>query len=325
MDNSASDDVTSSGALWRHARSHGYAARLKDLQQRRALATAWAIALDYLLIGAAMLVTFNLGWLALLPALLLIGNRQRALVVLIHDASHRLLCNSGKANDRIAKWLLCPPMLISLSRYRTLHLQHHQHLGDPQKDTDYLHDEALIAQGWWATYRTQLLGRSNLFTACFGMLARMTPGERLTTATWWALALAGVTTAWGVQGLGLFVALWVTARIGVYHPIISFVIISDHVGLVPGTVVSFTRNHPGNLASRFIHPHNNGWHLAHHLMPGLPFHALRSAHGVLMQWPPYRDAEHCEKYFSGPQSVVASWCRKSRRWTLPALDLLSRR
>lgn len=133
MDNSASDDVTSSGALWRHARSHGYAARLKDLQQRRALATAWAIALDYLLIGAAMLVTFNLGWLALLPALLLIGNRQRALVVLIHDASHRLLCNSGKANDRIAKWLLCPPMLISLSRYRTLHLQHHQHLGDPQR------------------------------------------------------------------------------------------------------------------------------------------------------------------------------------------------
>lgn len=312
------DDATSSPALWRHARAHGYERQLKDLHRRRGILATAAIALDYLLIGVSVVATIRWGWAAFLPAALVVGNRQRALVVLIHDASHRLLFATTAINDRVAACLLCFPMLISLSRYRKLHVQHHQHLGDPVRDTDYLHSEELIARGWWATYRSQLFGASNCRTALLGMLPRMTWPERLMTAGWWAVLLVSIGTLCSPSALAMFVALWLSARLFVYHPIISFVIISDHVGLVPGTVVGFTRNHPASWLARWIHPHSNGWHLTHHLLPGLPFHALHRAHAVLMQWPPYRDAEHCDAYFRGRISVIASWCRKTQRFSAAA-------
>jgi fatty acid desaturase len=117
----------------------------------------------------------------------------------------------------------------------------------------------------------------------------------------------------GVSTALLFFISWIVARAFVHHLIISFVILSDHVGLYPGgSILSFARNHSVHGILRLlIHPHNNGYHLTHHLLPGIPFYGLAKAHKVILQWPPYAQAEHCQSYFFGNRSAIRSWCRES--------------
>ena len=42
------------------------------------------------------------------------------------------------------------------------------------------------------------------------------------------------------------------------------------LGLKPGSILSFTRNAPRNLLSVVLHPHNDNFHLTHHLAPRVP-------------------------------------------------------
>jgi fatty acid desaturase len=83
--------------------------------------------------------------------------------------------------------------------------------------------------------------------------------------------------------------------------------ISDHAGLQPGTLMGFSRNTIGQgLLGQLFHPHHNGMHLVHHLNPGMPFHALPAAHELLLAWPEYAAAAHCESY----GALVRSWVRQ---------------
>ena len=70
-------------------------------------------------------------------------------------------------------------------------------------------------------------------------------------------------------------------------------------------------NHPRGPWSWLLHPHGNGMHLTHHLVPGVPHHALHAAHALLGNWLPYAQAEQCDGYFQGQRSVVASWRRNT--------------
>jgi fatty acid desaturase len=268
-----------------------------------------AIVMDWSIIAVAFAAIHFAGFWALPLALLLIGNRQRALMALVHDASHFALHSSKRVNDRLAEYALCAPMLTAIEHYRAMHLQHHVHLGDETLDTDFLHSEKLMKDGIWRIYASQLLSLPNLKTALLGALPSLSARDRLRIAAWWACALSLSSAALGLATTACFALVWIAARLTVYHAIISFVIISDHFGLKPGTIMGFTRNHPaGGLASWLLHPHSNGLHLTHHLMPGLPFHSLKRANEILLGWHRYAAAEHCRNYFTGSQSVLRSWC-----------------
>ena len=301
-------------AVWRFAHDVGCAISLKQLHDRSAFASSRAIIVDWLVIFASFALFWAYGpWLSPL-ALLLIGNRQRALMVLVHDGSHYALHSSKHLNDLIAQYFLCAPMLTSITTYRRLHLQHHNHLGDEALDTDFLHSEQLLRQGAARIYASQLLAPSNFRTALVGALPALTIADRLRVAGWWLFLLVAVSAAAGPAAALAFALTWLAARLSVYHAIISFVIISDHFGLVPGTILGFTRNHPPRGAIAWLlHPHHNGLHLTHHVLPGLPFHALNRAHGILLGWRPYAAAEHCGSYFIGADSVLRSWQRLTPR------------
>ena len=300
-------------------REQDKATTMMDLGKPSAYRTLSVILMDwaFVFISTSLVYFHSLWWLPI--SMIVIGSRQRALVVLIHDASHFLLARNRTANDIIANLFLCFPMLKSLKHYRAIHIAHHMNLGDKKHDADYLHNPEEAKKGWQHIYFKNLFSYDLWIVAELKqMIKNISKKHMLFLGLWWSTALASLAGLFGFGYAATFFALWFFARAVVYHVITTFIIISDHHGLFPGTILEYTRNHPSHGFVRwFIHPHNNGFHLTHHLAYFVPFYNLGRAKDLLKGWARYDNSEHCETYFWGEKSVVNSWGKCTRKIDAP--------
>ena len=82
----------------------------KDWRNYLAIFNIWAqIALGFIIFS------FFPSVLTFLVAALIIGTRQFALVVMMHDGAHNLISKNKKINDFISQWLCAYPMNLNLS------------------------------------------------------------------------------------------------------------------------------------------------------------------------------------------------------------------
>ena len=89
-----------------------------------------------------------------------------------------------------------------------------------------------------------------------------------------------------------------------FHLILVFREMCDHFGQT-----HLTRDVLGNrLWAALIHPHNNGYHLTHHLMPSVPYYRLPAAQRLFSSLPIYGTRGRAlSSYLRGKASVVAGW------------------
>jgi fatty acid desaturase len=305
------DDIV---RMWRYARDHGVAAEIKSLHRPvlwRSLAAAIG---DWGIIFGAFAAVLAWGLLAAPFAIVIVGNRQRALGNLLHDAAHGSFGRSRRRADLIAQWLLFRPMWNAVEIYRREHFAHHRRLGSPGHDVDLIHSEADMGRFWPGLLWRHLANWQSWKASTFGHLLRTEPPERGRMLAWWCGLLVALAALLGPLSALVFATLWLVARATVFHLITTFREVSDHVGLRPGTVLGFSRNHAARgLFGALFHPHNNGYHLAHHLNPGMPYHALPRLHALLLAWPDYAAAAHSHSYFRGETALVRSWVRTARR------------
>lgn len=269
------------------------------------------ILFDWLSIAAAMLVLHRFGWWAGPLAIAWIGNRQRSLGNLLHDAGHRNFTRSRQLNDVLAWLFIAPPLLNSLPVYREFHARHHAWLGDPRNDPDYIAVRLECDRGWWQPYLTVLLNPRTWAGSIFGHihLRRTSLSQKSCIVGWWTITLSAVTFSAGFHTAAVFIGVWMLARTTVFHAITTFRELCDHFGRQPGGIFNYTRDVSSHSIWRWIiHPRNNGYHLSHHLMPSIPYHRLARAHHRLLKLHAFAGtAKVCRSYFFGLDAVVREW------------------
>jgi fatty acid desaturase len=274
------------------------------------------VAVDITAIVAAFLLVLQAPWTSPL-GLLVLGNRQRALGNILHDAAHRNLTRNRFLNDLVTRALIAPLLFLSLSHYRELHFRHHLDLGAKGTDPDLIPIPDEKARSWAAALAANALSLRAVLGSTFGHLVdRAVPlGGRLYILAWWTVLVALLVSAAGAGPAAAMLALWLGARATVFHLITTFREMCDHHGLSPGGVFSFTRDiTAAGPLSLLFHPRNNAYHLTHHLLPAIPYYRLPEAQRVFAELSEYQErARVCQAYFAGSGPAVASWQRGAAR------------
>src|SRR4051812_37857523 len=78
------------------------------------------------LIGIAAVAVRLHNPLAWVAAFLLLGSMHARFAILGHEAAHRLLFSSKKANALVGRWLLDSPTFVPFDLYRRSHFAHHK-------------------------------------------------------------------------------------------------------------------------------------------------------------------------------------------------------
>lgn len=271
------------------------------------------IAMDWIAILLSVAAVQWIGWWSAPIFIVMIGNRQRALGNILHDAGHRNLHRVASINDRLTNLLVAPLLFVCLKTYRTTHFLHHLHLGDPEKDPDYLATHASFATTWVRNFVTHAFCIRTWWSSLAGHLGAGVPVRSVfCIAGWWVLLCSLMSALFGIAFTVSFLVLWLLARATAFHLITVFREMCDHYGLKPQGVISFTRDIvQHNLWSVFFHPRNNGYHLTHHLLPATPYYNLPEVQRLISAMPMYQAFDNVfTSYAAGTKSVAAGWIAK---------------
>lgn len=264
------------------------------------------LGVDWAVVAAAILATIASGMNPLVYALavLVIGSRQRALMNLVHQGSHKKLFRSRSLNDWAGKLFAAFPILTSLSAYTCAHCRHHGFLWNEEKDPDAIRyaQLGLVSPpvdvprfGVRALLRPILL----LHVAHNVVSALSWEGEprseTVQRAAFWAVVLTVVVSTGLVVPFLLF---WAVPFLTTFQVLRYWAEMAEHSGLRSDDPWMATRNWTSSFVTReLLAPHSDNYHLAHHLFPLIPHYNINAAHRLLMRVPEYAGAHQCDGFF----------------------------
>lgn len=244
-------------------------------------------------------------------AIVVLGGRQLALAVLMHEASHRTLHPKRDINDRVGQWLCAWPIWADVHRYRSHHMQHHAHTGGVDDPDLPLVTPFPVTRGSLARKLlrdlTGLAGMRRALGLCLmdlGFLSYSVSGapERRDQAgrTWREVARAAARNTSGVLlaqcvlglalsafGVGWLMLLWVAAWLTTYGLFVRIRSIAEHAAIPASDRADPLRNTRTTattwLSRLTVAPHEVAFHLEHHLLMTVPFYNLRRMHGMLLE------------------------------------------
>lgn len=270
----------------------------------------FAIAWDWLLIGSSAYLSHCYPQpIFYLMAIVIIGGRMRGLDNIIHEASHGILFKNPTLNKYMACFFAAFPIFTSYTAYSLSHRNHHKYLWNYEKDPDTKRYALFGLDAPPSDFKTFALRhllkpmtlihvpRYFLGTLHVNLFSRNEPArETLFKAIFWASILL-ICSHFGV--LRELVLYWFVPFLTTFQVIRYWVEMAEHAGLRSNNPLESSRNSFGNIAERFLlQPHHDCYHLAHHLLPGIPHFNLSKAHLILMKHRPYMNAHHCLGFFN---------------------------
>jgi beta-carotene hydroxylase len=204
-----------------------------------------------------------------------------------HEAMHSNIARHGTKNRWVNEWVgkvSTIPIVFPFSMARLMHLEHHYHCNDPQKDPDYTDEAPNAPMAWYKTWYNRQPGVDGSIHHYKRILAEMGTPEAaralkdtvilqlifmavLFTMAWTGYAIEAALVWWLPRHVGLsyirFYLSWAP-----HHPR------EGHTGRYETTRI---------FKSRLGHVMSMGMetHLIHHLYPGIPNHRTKDAYFAL--------------------------------------------
>ena len=274
--------------------------KIKELSRVEPAKAIAATAGEWASIAAAIaLCTYFWNPLLYVLAVMFIGARQHALIIMGHDASHYRYLPKRWQNELFSNLFLMWPVFASVEGFRKFHSTHHQYTNlsnDGNRHIWYTHDAAGELAPDWQFPKTRtglallLLRRAAFFTGLF-WIVRGVVGSSLVPSPHWMVAAriafylsaAGLLTWFGVWYE--FLLYWIVPYC-TWHIAIQYArIICEHSAVESEEEeYAITRTTvPTLLESIFILPCNVGYHLEHHWYPSVPYYRLPELHRELMK------------------------------------------
>ena len=269
---------------------------LKDLNKTNGGKFYLYILLDYSMIFVPIWFLISIEqltnltfWLLYLVCILLSSRSLRGLECIVHDGSHFNWWRRHKLwNDKLTNIFAAYPTFSTVENYRASHLLHHRYLGT-ELDPDYVrHNELELFK----------LNRKNKTEFIIHIILRL----HIYIPSWWKAI--GTNKVTGIKGfiwniaiilvLSLFtnsittsLKIWV---LGYLIPFIFFLPVLRFIGEAAEhdyedhtEVATKTFSNIGFFHNLLFHPHNDGYHTIHHLLPSIPHYKLKRLNSKLIE------------------------------------------
>ena len=243
------------------------------------MAWTWLIGLTYLATHSA--------WYITLAAMVAMGPIHVRFAILMHEAAHRLLFRSKRVNDVVGTWLIAYPALVPITLYRRSHFAHHRdEFGPDEPDLAFYdgypcHPRDLRRRLWrdalgisgWKNFKVLLVA---LTKSASRPLASRILGVQVVLA----IALGVLTSQWWA-----YFVMWWLPWMTQWRVLNRLRAIAEHGGMRRSDDRRDTTHHVRQtwLARVWLVPFRTGWHLAHHVDMGVPWHQLPAFHAELVR------------------------------------------
>ena len=284
------------------------------VKQRSNLRGSLAVLRDWGLFLLAF--SISLFWphpVSYLLSVLLLSGVQVGLAILMHEAAHRALFANARVNDWLGQYLCALPIFNSMPMYRSYHMAHHR-LAGTRADPDFVMVEhypvrkgslrrkllrdligitgfkALIGlnvmiAGYWKYQQNGVVERVE-YPSPQGLLGHLAIYRRNggLIAIGWQLAIFGALLSLHHGSLYL---LWALAYLIPFPLMMRIRVLADHAVVenpLSTNPIEHARSTRANwLEKLLVAPHNEHYHLEHHLMPSAPFWNLPKLHAALIE------------------------------------------
>lgn len=290
---------------------------------------AWDIIYTWLWIsGAFALVYFFPNVFTVLIALWILGGKQLACAIILHDAGHYAMFESKEANVIVGNWFGAFPIFQNVDQYRPYHLNHHKYTGT-EDDPD-----RLLTRGYPTSKKSMvrkflrdLTGITGI-KAMIGLLAmhlgfieynlgnhivrnkELTFGQALKNG--WKnlrgpvlsqLIMIGIFYIIGAPWLYL---LWFGANLFTYPFCIRVRSIAEHSMVTDKNDPQVnTRTVKANFVESILFaPLHVNYHAEHHLMMGVPSYRFPKMHRMLKERGFYEKGVYADGYW---QVLKMTW------------------
>ena len=250
---------------------------------------AWSVFALYTqniaIIAAAVALDHPLAWIG---AFVMMGRAHAQFASLMHEAAHRLLFTNKWWNDQVGNWLLGFPGFTSTAAYRRVHMAHHREEFGPDEPDIPLYANYPVSP---ASLRRKLVrdatGRTGAKLFRNQLRGFRSPDARVRRTLWKIMATQAVILGvfWATGHPWLYPLMWLLPYFTLWRVINRLRSIAEHGGLRADTDRRITTHsvtqHP--IVRFYMVPYNIGFHLAHHVDPGVPFRNLPRYHALLRE------------------------------------------
>ncbi len=265
------------------------AGRARATRTARTLQTAFAdiVGAGAASVGAAAAVLYNCGPVSLRvllasSAIIAAARCQRGSECLVHEGSHFNWTRKTKVNDYLTNAFAAWPVGMTVAAFRDAHRRHHDQFGS-ELDPDFvryaeLRIEAIDVSGGIASMLRSCAKLMPKYTLGWIRAAGMNKAGLAGLLGWQALTAGAISVVFGPHlAIGGLVA-WAFSFL-IVLPIVRFMgEAEEHTYTGASTVAEATVSNIGKLDRILVHPHGDGYHVAHHIWPQIPHHALPAFH-----------------------------------------------